>query len=438
MSFVLICWVLAMLSALLWSRRKTTVITLITICLFILVGDSPWKSVTGWIQLIVIGFAPVLLMAQQMRKKETLKQFQAQELEEKIQLKEVTRSLASLQSSTYQFEDEIGEITDAYHVIKETTRSLHLSELFASLLDIAPRLLRAKGLRLIDNSGKLPNVFRASYSASGRLSINSNADELPVSSQQLLELEEVIIKHVTKTSKASSTERETLSCALPEGLSHVAWAPLRREQELRGVLIADELPLQQLKSLSMIADQLALQLARIHLYQQVESLAVTDSLTGLFVRRHFLERAKEELKRSKRHGLSCTLLMVDLDHFKKKNDTYGHLVGDVVLKDIAQLILRNLREVDLMARYGGEEFILLLIETNAEQAMPVATRLAQLVEVHPVRAYDELLTQTISIGVAGYPEDAQTLDELIDCADQALYAAKRAGRNQVIHFNSKK
>jgi diguanylate cyclase (GGDEF)-like protein len=210
-----------------------------------------------------------------------------------------------------------------------------------------------------------------------------------------------------------------------------------QEQQLIGVLIADDLPAEQAATFGIVANQVALQGSRIGLYQQVESLAVTDALTGLSVRRHFLQRAEEELQRSKRHGLSCTLLMTDLDHFKSKNDEFGHLVGDVVLRDVARLLQRNLREVDMIARYGGEEFILLLIETDLERALPIAQRLKQLVEVHPIRAYDELLSQTISIGVATYPDHAQTVEQLIERADQALYAAKHAGRNQVVVWNDR-
>ena len=202
-------------------------------------------------------------------------------------------------------------------------------------------------------------------------------------------------------------------------------------------MIAENLPEEQVKTLAIVADQLALQLSRIHLYQQVESMAVTDTLTGLFVRRYFPARAQEELARAKRHGLSCTLLMADLDHFKQKNDTYGHLVGDVILREVAQLLKRNMREIDLIARYGGEEFILLLVETTVDQAMPITERLRQLVEIHPIRAYDELLSQTISVGVAAVPGDAQELEALIERSDQALYAAKRAGRNTVVRYSDK-
>ena len=139
--------------------------------------------------------------------------------------------------------------------------------------------------------------------------------------------------------------------------------------------------------------------------------------------------------RSQRQGLSCTVLMVDLDLFKQKNDNYGHLVGDVVLKEVSHTLQRNLREVDLIGRLGGEEFFLLLIETQVDQALPIAQRLRQLVEIHPVRAYDELLTQTISIGLAGFPEHGKTLEVLIEHADQALYAAKRLGRNRVVTWS---
>jgi diguanylate cyclase (GGDEF)-like protein len=128
------------------------------------------------------------------------------------------------------------------------------------------------------------------------------------------------------------------------------------------------------------------------------------------------------------------VLLSDLDLFKMKNDTYGHLVGDTVLLVVAALMRRSLRRIDLMGRYGGEEFIILLVETTPEEAMLIARRLRQLVELHPIRAYDELLRQTVSIGVACFPEDGDSLQALIDRADAALYAAKRAGRNQIMRW----
>ena len=194
--------------------------------------------------------------------------------------------------------------------------------------------------------------------------------------------------------------------------------------------------MEKLSTLPTLANQLALHWSRVQFYEQVEALAVTDSLTGLWVRRAFLERAHREVDRTKRLGLPCAVLMVDLDHFKRQNDTYGHLVGDAVLRDVAKTLQRHLRDVDLCARIGGEEFVLLLVDTPLEHAALIGRRLQQIVAVQPIHAYDEVVTQTISIGVAALPDHAQTLDLLMERADHALYAAKRAGRNQVVVWSN--
>lgn len=424
---VLIClWMLAVISGLSWARRYTSLFTALTALAFVAVRAEALTHPAGWLQLGVLLLTPWLLAAQQERAKADLKRAQREEAEQMAQMQEAARSLLSLQMATRRLENQIAHITDVYHVTKQTARALHLKELFDSSLDIAPRLLNAHGLRLVDLSGPSSSVLRARRAPDGRL--------VAEDTNHVLDMEQAVIQRALHSSQAASVEGASLACPLPEGVLRVAWAPLWRERKPIGVLIADNLPDDQLKTLAIVANQLSLQMSRIHLYQQVEAMAVTDALTGLFVRRYFTERAETELTRAKRHGLSCTLLMVDLDLFKQKNDTYGHLVGDVVLKDVAQLLKRNLREIDLIARYGGEEFILLLVETGIEQAMPIAERLRQLVEIHPVRAYDELLTQTISIGAAAYPDHAQDLQALIERSDQALYEAKRAGRNRVIRW----
>ena len=430
MLIVMLCWILAMVSGLSWGRWWTGLLSCVTALVFVITQAATLAHLTGWLHLFILGLTPWLLAAQRTSDEQRVKALHADEAQQMAHLSEAARSLLSLQGSTQQVESQITELTDVYHVTKETVRALHLNELFEASLDVAPRLLNARGLRLIDLSGETPQVLRAARTEEGRMTTENT--------NHILEMEQAIITRVMASAgqPASATAQE-LACVFPEGVSRVAWAPLWREQKPIGVLIADELSEAQLKTLSIVANQLSLQLSRIHLYNQVEALAVTDALTGLFVRIHFLERAREELARSMRHGLSCTLLMVDLDLFKQKNDTYGHLVGDVVLKDVARLLQHNLRDIDLIARFGGEEFILLLVETTAEQAMPIAQRLKQLVEVHPIRAYDELLTQTISDGVAGFSQDAKTLEELIERADQALYAAKRAGRNQVVRWSEK-
>ncbi len=445
MTLVMVCWVLAMISGLAWSRQVTAVFTAATIVAAAWSQPFLFLEGAGWVQVATLGITPWLLAGQRARKGLSLKQLRAGEAVQLAQLSEAARGLLSLQHSTQQVEAQIAEITDLYHVTKETSGALHLKDLFTASLTIAPGLLNARGLRFIDLSGEAPQVLRATRSPDGRMVPSADggtaADDTTPSPQgggtgRILEMERAIIREVLSSGRPSSATAQELSCAVPSGLSRVSWAPFWRERQPVGVLIADELPHEQLKTLSIVANQLSLQFSRIHLYQQVEALAVTDALTGLSVRGYFLERAREELARSTRHGLSCVVLMADLDRFKDKNDTFGHLVGDVVLKEVARLLRGGLREIDLIARFGGEEFLLLLTETAIDQAMPVAQRLRQLVEVHPIRAYDELLTQTISLGAAVFPDHADTLEGLIERADQALYAAKRAGRNQAVLWSS--
>lgn len=181
---------------------------------------------------------------------------------------------------------------------------------------------------------------------------------------------------------------------------------------------------------AIVSGQLALGLQRIALYRQVQELATHDGLTGLLVRRTFRERLEEEVERSVRRSAPVTFLMVDLDRFKEVNDTYGHLVGDVVLREIAALIRGSVREMDLVGRYGGEEFGVLLPEAGVELGVQIAERIRRTIESTPIRAYDEEIQMTVSIGAALCPRDSSRVEELIEKADQAMYRAKGMGRNR--------
>jgi len=170
--------------------------------------------------------------------------------------------------------------------------------------------------------------------------------------------------------------------------------------------------------------------ARLH------QLAITDGLTGLFNHRYFHEKWREEIKRSERFGEPTSLLIIDVDWFKNYNDRQGHPRGDVVLRDLAHLLERNFREVDVVARYGGEEFAVILPRTAKEDAHHLADRIRAQVEEAPF-PHQEVQpggTITCSFGLATYPDDGATASTVLERADQALYAAKQDGRNLVVTF----
>ena len=214
----------------------------------------------------------------------------------------------------------------------------------------------------------------------------------------------------------------------------LAVIPLLSEKRLVGILTVENLPKVDLERFAILSSQFALEIQKVLLYEIVEKMAVTDSLTGLYVRRYFSERLNEELQRSRKHRFPFALLMMDIDDFKSCNDTYGHLVGDVVLKDIARIIKENVREIDVISRYGGEEIAIALPETGEESARLVAERLRKMIEENVFKAYDEKVRITVSIGVSVYPKDGFEVKDLMEGADAALYAAKRQGKNLVQEY----
>lgn len=168
------------------------------------------------------------------------------------------------------------------------------------------------------------------------------------------------------------------------------------------------------------------------LNKELEEISITDSLTQVFNRQYFMDRIKQEVKRSYRYGTHVSLLMLDIDYFKKVNDTYGHQAGDSVLAGVAGLIKDGLRDTDLFARYGGEEFCLLAMAMDQAGAELLAERLRKKVESAEFVPGGNKLKVTVSIGVSAWvPEIKENFEELVRRADSALYSAKQEGRNRI-------
>ncbi|HXD58153.1 MAG TPA: GGDEF domain-containing protein, partial [Thermoleophilaceae bacterium] len=179
--------------------------------------------------------------------------------------------------------------------------------------------------------------------------------------------------------------------------------------------------------------QAAVSIENANLHETAQRLAVTDELTGLFNVRHFQEALENEVERSRRFSSPVGLAMLDIDNFKKVNDTYGHQQGDVVLVEVARALRSLSRDIDVPARYGGEELAVILPQTDLDGAELLAERMRAAVADLAVKRLDGqgVLKITASFGVAAFPESADARKSLIAAADAALYRAKHGGKNQV-------
>ncbi|HEY9854108.1 MAG TPA: sensor domain-containing diguanylate cyclase, partial [Stenomitos sp.] len=221
-----------------------------------------------------------------------------------------------------------------------------------------------------------------------------------------------------------------------QGASRVVVLPLSTQQEATGLVVlssAAEIDATALELVETLVGHTALTIANALMVEKVEQQAITDGLTGVFNRRYFNDRLDTELQRSLRYSHPVSLIIMDIDYFKKANDVLGHLGGDTVLKQLAALLKEKVRKVDIIARYGGEEFAIILPETPHESALFVAEKIRAWIEEFPFTDQEKLPHKVItsSLGVSTYPDHAGTVEGLISTADEALYQAKQNGRNQV-------
>lgn len=189
---------------------------------------------------------------------------------------------------------------------------------------------------------------------------------------------------------------------------------------------------ENLRLLTTIADLGAVAIENAQLYEKIEDLAIRDGLTGLFLRRHFLDRLTHEMNRVMRQKKSLALVMIDLDYFKKYNDNYGHMAGDIVLKTLGLMMGEVFKDPgSVICRYGGEEFAVVLPGCSKATAAELAEVLRKKIESQAIILRRERTSVSISAGVAVFPDDTSVKEELIEKADMALYQAKKKGRNRV-------
>ncbi len=231
-----------------------------------------------------------------------------------------------------------------------------------------------------------------------------------------------------------------ISALREEGLVFIAAIPLLSSQKVIGLLclasrVAREMDFDFAALLSLVGNHVSHIVDKIKLFQETKRLSVTDGLTGLYNSRYFYKYLDREISRTKRYGVSFSLMLFDIDDFKKLNDTYGHQAGDDVLQELAGILKSVSRETDIVVRYGGEEFVIILPSTSEEEAKTLASRILQSVQETKIRVNaSEEVNITLSGGIASFPKNASTAKNLLNAADSAMYAAKAAGKNTLVCY----
>jgi diguanylate cyclase (GGDEF)-like protein len=222
----------------------------------------------------------------------------------------------------------------------------------------------------------------------------------------------------------------------PQAAAELA-VPLIREGRVIGVFNVESarpgaLGERDVNILTALAGYATIAIQNARLFAQTEHLAATDGLTGLFNHRHLHQAMERMLERCRRDERPVALIMLEIDNFKRYNDTYGHQRGDEVLRIVAEMLRKGSRATDIVARYGGDEFMIVLPDTGKDTAGEIGERLRRAIEAYPFRLGENIVTNvTLSVGVAASPDDGDTVDRLVDAVDRAQYSAKRSGGNKV-------
>lgn len=243
----------------------------------------------------------------------------------------------------------------------------------------------------------------------------------------------------------SSPNQKIEGMSMPKHLEHLnknhSWMvmPLKSKNKVLGTIhlqrkLGEKNPFteEDLKILQTVGDYAAIAIENAKNFQKVENLTIRDDLTHLSNSRHLHHILDNEVNRCTRYNKSFSMIFMDIDHFKKVNDTYGHVHGSELLCETAQVIQKNIRVVDYAARYGGDEFVIVLPETAKSEAFQIAERIRAAVEAnHFLERGGISIRFTASLGVATFPQDAESKDDLIKMADHAMYDAKKTSRNRV-------
>ena len=336
----------------------------------------------------------------------------------------------NLRSTKADLEYRIIQLSTLYDVGKAISSVLEFKKLQHKILETAVKVVQAEkgSIMLLDDKVLTIGVavgLSEEITKKTRLEAGQSISGWVVDQQKPLFIKDVKQDKTFLSIKKDEVKAGTLMCV-----------PLIAKEKLLGVLNVSRVEPNSFSEKDFelfvnLANQAAIAIENARLYRY----AVTDEMTRLYNHRYFQQRLDEELLRADRYDNHVSLIILDVDHFKNFNDTYGHPEGDRVLKTVARLIEKSVREVDISARYGGEEFVVICPEKNAEGSLPPAERIRNAVAEYDFRIKGEPVPITVSLGVASYPDQAKSKPELIKKADYALYFSKNNGRNQANLYN---
>lgn len=421
----------------------TGLFTLITLLLAVV--KNKWVFITSAPLFYLISLFTYKFKTEEAKMKKSIKETLDRAIS---QNQELLHSKKEVEEKNQKIEEDIEELTGLYKVTKDLNETLDLKDTINIIINSFNSTFNYSEAKiiLVDRHKVITTVIDIRPGFDKQVDTSSiNPEQTPGFSQGCIErvdLEAVkndpLVRYaLTNLFPITLNNEEIKRIVTPTHLTSFSSVPLIVANELLGLVTVTNLELKSaseedaLSRLCILSAQYALEINKARLYQKLQTLAITDGLTKVYRRRHFLERYHDEILRTKKYKLNLSFLMIDIDHFKNFNEQYGHLYGDAVLGEVAKILRQGIREVDLVCRYGGEEFAIMLPETTKSQAELVAERLRQNIAANRFSAYGETTTITISIGIASLPEDAVEGQALIDKADEALFRAKREGRNRI-------
>ncbi|MFA5147229.1 MAG: sensor domain-containing diguanylate cyclase [Candidatus Omnitrophota bacterium] len=385
--------------------------------------------------LFIVSFFPVTFAGYAYYKAnlsiENLYALKSEKLEEDMNL------LASYAGDKHRSITALEEKLKKYSILKEVTERLSA---LLSLEDIN-KLLTEKVAETIGKSGRVllflvdferqELMLSASSLGAGDPKVKTKRGD-PFDYWVLRHRKPLIVEDITKDFRFPIDESEKAASYFRSLIS----APLISANNVLGVLRVDSrrefsYTQEDLRLLDILSDLGAVAVQNAILYARTQELAIKDGLTGLFLRRHFMERLREECRRAARKKGSLSVIMMDIDHFKEYNDRYGHTAGDLVLKHLAGIVTSGIREGDMAARYGGEEIAVLLPGADRRSVTLTAEAIRKRVEENHFVLRRQKMPITVSIGISTYPQEAVLEEELIRIADERLYKAKIGGRNRL-------